>query len=179
MKRKNILYILILIIIALIIGVFEYSIMKGKSSKILPVNEDNTQTAPVETSISYSNTKYGFEFKLPISWKGYSIIEDKWTGQTIDSKVSVSSEGPKILIRNPLWTKEVPRQDIPIMIFTLSEWNQIQDEKLSVGAAPIGPSPLGRNNEYVFALPARYNFAYPVGFEEVQTILEGNPLKAF
>lgn len=62
------------------------------------------------------------------------------------------------------------------MIFTLTEWSLIQQEKISVGAAPIAPSELGRNKNYVFALPARYNFAYPVGFEEVQKIIENKPL---
>lgn len=183
MNKKNQKYILILAIIIVVIGVGGYFIKSSKKATVLPdqtqTNPNQTQTVPVETSILYSNTKYGFEFTLPMSWKGYSIVEEKWAGQTVDSKKSVASEGPKILIRNPLWTKEIPRQDIPIMIFTLSEWDLIQQEKLSVGAAPIGPSELGRNNEYVFALPARYNFAYPVGFEEVQNILESKPLRAF
>jgi len=186
MNKNNQTYILIIIIIVAFIGVGGYFMMKSKISKDLPMKVEQTQTTPdptqtvqVETSILYKNTKYGFNFTLPVSWKGYSVIEDKWTGQTIDSKKSVSSEGPKILIRNPLWTKEVLRQDIPIMIFTLSEWSLIQEEKLSVGAAPMSPSELGRNEEYVFALPARYNFAYPVGFEEVQKILESKPLRVF
>jgi hypothetical protein len=37
---------------------------------------------------------------------------------------------------------------------------------------------LGRNNRYVFALPARYNFAFPEGYEEVEKILESKPLEA-
>jgi hypothetical protein len=48
-----------------------------------------------------------------------------------------------------------------------------------IGAAPINPKELGRNNNYVFALPARYNFAFPEGFEEVNNIIENNPLKTF
>jgi len=35
---------------------------------------------------------------------------------------------------------------------------------------------LGRNEEYVFALPARYNFGFLGGYEEVEMILENNPL---
>ena len=41
----------------------------------------------------------------------------------------------------------------------------------------MGPKELGRNSKYVFALPARYNFAFPTGFEEVEDILAGNPLQ--
>lgn len=65
------------------------------------------------------------------------------------------------------------------MIFTMDQWNLIQQEKLAVGAAPIGPSELGRNATYVFALPARYNYAFLQGFEEVAQILTTNPLHTF
>jgi hypothetical protein len=104
-------------------------------------------------------------------------VVEKWEGNYLDN--STKTEGPKILVRHPAWTTETPRQDIPIMIFTTDQWGSITEEKLSVGAAPIGPSELGRNSKYVFALPARYNFAFPVGFEEVETILQKKPLKPF
>ena len=62
------------------------------------------------------------------------------------------------------------------MIFTISQWNALQQDKFHIGAAPIGPSELGRNSRYVFALPARYNFAFPTGYQEVEKILKSNPL---
>jgi hypothetical protein len=62
------------------------------------------------------------------------------------------------------------------MIFTLAQWNALGQEKFHIGAAPFGPRELGRNRDYVFALPARYNFAFLEGFEEVETILSNNPL---
>jgi len=65
------------------------------------------------------------------------------------------------------------------MVFTLSQWDLLQQEKFHIGAAPIGPTELGHNTRYVFALPARYNYAFPTDWEEVEKILEGNPLKAF
>lgn len=61
------------------------------------------------------------------------------------------------------------------MIFTLRQWN----ENLIVSAAPIGPSELGRNSRYVFALPPRYNYAFPDGYEEVEQILKDKPLHPF
>ena len=60
-----------------------------------------------------------------------------------------------ISIRHPQWTAENPRQDIPIMIFTIEQWNSLQQEKFHIGAAPIGPTELNRNEKYVFAIPAR------------------------
>ena len=65
------------------------------------------------------------------------------------------------------------------MIFTPAEWDLIQQEKLSLGVAPIGPTELGKNGKFIFALPARYNYAFPVGFEEVDQIIQTKPLSAF
>jgi hypothetical protein len=65
------------------------------------------------------------------------------------------------------------------MIFTPEQWVLVQQEKLSVSAAPIPPSELGHNTKYVFALPARYNFAFQTGYEEVEKILEDKSLQAF
>lgn len=126
-------------------------------------------------SILYENAQYGFKVTLPKSWKGYSIESSQWEGLA-SGQTAVVETGPKISIRDPLWTSEIPRQDIPILIFTLNQWNALQQEVFHIGAAPIGPSELGRNNSYVFALPARYNFAFPPGYEEVEKILATNPL---
>lgn len=128
------------------------------------------------TELAYKNTEYGFSFSLPLNWKGYSVINKKWEGLLLNSTSSEKIGGPEIYIRNPLWTSENPYQDIPIMIFTPSQWDLIQQEKISLGAAPIGPRELGRNTQYIFALPARYNYAFPLGFEEVTQIIDSHPL---
>jgi hypothetical protein len=135
-----------------------------------------TSAANNSDSTVYKNTQYGFNFTLPASWKGYSIVNSEWQGTALDG--GTGQTGPMISIRDPKWTSVTPRQDIPIMILTLDQWNLLQQEKFHIGAAPINPTELGRNNKYVFALPARYNYAFPPGFEEVETILKGNPLKA-
>lgn len=127
-----------------------------------------------EDSLVYGNAEYSFHFKLPVSWKDYSIIEDEWIGE---ADGEVIEKGPMLSIRHPEWTSEQPRQDIPIMIFTLEQWEAMQSENFHIGAAPTGPKELARNEEYVFALPARYNFAFPAGYEEVEEILEQNPLE--
>jgi len=128
-------------------------------------------------SILYKNYDYGFNFSLPESWKNYSIVTSKWEGTLLDDNSKL--EGSIINIRHPQWTSENKRQDIPIMIFTLEQWELIQKEKLSVGAAPIAPRELGRNNSYVFALPARYNYSFLTGYEEVESIIENDPLQSF
>jgi hypothetical protein len=132
------------------------------------------------STLEYKNTQYGFSFFLSLTWDGYKIVEDSWMGYTSGANGDVASEqGPIILIRNPQWTSANPRQDIPIMVFTINQWDSLQQETFHIGAAPIGPTELGCNSKYVFALPARYNFAFPPGFEEVDEIIQSKPIKAF
>lgn len=136
---------------------------------------------PQASPIVYENTRYGFSFSLPESWKGYTIVTGRWEGLSLEraSSGKVVERGPIISIRHPEWTAGNPRQDIPIMIFTLAQWNSLQQGKFSVGSAPVGPTEIDRNSSYVFALPARYNYAFLTGYEEVEKILEGNPLIPF
>lgn len=130
-----------------------------------------------DNAVLYSNSDYGFNFTLPESWQDYSIVTGQWQGDGLGE--TPNEKGALLSIRHPLWTAEIPRQDIPIMVFTLSQWDLVQEAGLAVGAAPIPPKELGRNSKYVFALPARYNFAFPPGYEEVEKIMENNPLRTF
>jgi hypothetical protein len=146
--------------------------------ELLDINASSVEplvTAQPTISIEYQNTEYGFSFSLPVSWKGYSIITDTWRGYNNGNSDITVEQGPIISIRNPLWTPENPYQDIPIMVFTLSQWNSLQQGEYSVSAGGIYTE-LGRNAKYVFALYSRYNFVVLPGMEDVKTILDGNPL---
>lgn len=137
----------------------------------------SSSTSPDESnSIVYKNNQYGFSFKLPADWKGYSIVTSQWKGIEVNGGTVVET-GPIISIRDPKWTTKTQRQDIPIMVFTLNQWNSLKQEVYHIGAAPVDPSELGRNNYYVFALPARYNYAFPSGYKEVENILANHPLQ--
>lgn len=147
--------------------------------KAAPTTGDTVATStPTQSQNVVYSSSYGFTFTLPASWKGYSIVPSAWQGNAISGTSTVAT-GPFISIRNPLWTASKPYQDIPIMVFTLKQWDDMQRDKFHIGAAPINPSELGRNATYVFALPARYNFAFPAGWEEVESILKTNPLHTF
>ncbi len=124
----------------------------------------------------YRNTHYGFCFALPESWKGYTIVAGLWDGTPLDG--GPANTGPKLLIRNPAWTAGNPREDIPIMIFTTSQWNRVTKEGMSVSAAPFNPFELGHNRRYVFALPPRFDFDQLPGVEEVGKLVMGKSLKA-
>src|SRR3989344_633552 len=136
---------------------------------------------PELSGIEYRNMECGFSVALPESWRGYSVSIDKWTGYRAGDELGEIpfASGPVVSIHNPKWTGANTYQDIPIMVFTNEQWEALQTEKFHIGAAPIGPSELGRNAKYIFALPARYNFAFPPGYEEVESILQGKPLKTF
>jgi len=112
-----------------------------------------------------------------MEWRGFSIVNQHWQGYGANGG-SVITRGPLVIIRNPKWAEACQRQDIPIMVFTLRQWQSQDEGKFFVGAAPVGPGELGRNSKYVFALPARYNYAYLDGWEEVESILMGHPLYA-
>jgi hypothetical protein len=134
---------------------------------------------PDSSCLAYTNKQYGFTFCLPQSWRGFSVNTSRWDGRLLDSDTAGAPKmihGPELFIRHPRWTAAHPRQDIPILVFTHAQWRLAEREQLAVSAAPIGPSELGHNAAYVFALPPRYNFAYPTGWQEVQDILDHHPL---
>ena len=133
------------------------------------------------TGVQYKNTEYAFTINLPDSWKDFTIIEDEWEGDSINSNGQVQTgteHGALISVRHPDWEYKSPRQDIPIMVFTLMQWSDMTADKFHIGAAPINPSEIGRNTKYVFAIPARYNFSYLTGYEEVDQIIHNNNFKS-
>jgi hypothetical protein len=177
MKLKIIGIIIIILVLAAAGSVYW---KKSSGNKVPDVINNNATSTKPSVRLEYKNDQYGFSINLPTSWTGYTIVMDKWIGNSTGNQGEQKfTEGPLISVRHPLWTVAVPRQDIPVMVFTLSQWQELQNDKFHIGAAPIGPSELGRNAKFVFALPARYNYAFPAGFEEVDKIIGGNNFKAF
>ncbi len=138
----------------------------------------NCEFAACPGEIIYTNNQFGFQASLPTSWNDYTIVSGTREIYDVSTGLVVAT-APTISIRHTLWTEAKPRQDIPIDIYTLSQWDKIIGEQYSVSSAPIPPSELARNSRYVFALPARYNYAFPEGFEEVERILSGKPVTTF
>jgi hypothetical protein len=131
-------------------------------------------------SLVYKNEQYGFVFSLPESWKGYAILTRHWDWTPSGHPSGVKDEhGPILIIRHPHWTKAEPREDIPIMVFTRSQWRRVENGELIVSAAPFSPGELGRNAKWVFALPPRFDYDLLTGVEEVDQIIENKPLHAF
>lgn len=129
----------------------------------------------LKTPLVYRNTKYGFCLALPSGWAGFKVLTIRWNG----SGNGVSESGPKLVIRNPGWTKKKPYQDIPILVFTPAQWRAIANGEFNVSAAPIGPAELGRDRKHVFALPPRFaGFDDAVGTDEVLQLLKQKSFQA-
>ncbi|NLJ31478.1 MAG: hypothetical protein GX424_07765 [Clostridiales bacterium] len=153
------------------------------SSKSAASGGFSADSSAASGAVLYKNTRYGFEFTLPESWKGYQLLSSQWSG--IYEGTNKKATGPEIIIRSPKWTQEKKWVDIPILVFTQDQWavtvksdlEQKKEETLYIGAGPGGPQKLGQNSKYVFALPFRYDFAADAGFDDVHAIIDSNPLK--
>jgi hypothetical protein len=129
--------------------------------------------------IVYTSRQYGFRLELPPEWKGYAVVMNKWEGQHPGDPMP-SETGPIIVLRDPRWTPAKLYQDIPIMVFTKAQWEQVVSDNLIVSAAPIGPQKIGGNASYVFALPPRYaGFTEAEGQQAVVDWMRGNHLHTF
>jgi hypothetical protein len=145
-----------------------------------PEGSPPSATEQPGAQVEYSDPEFGFSFLLPSTWEGFSIRTSDWEGsKSAEEGDVVVEQGPLICIVHPASTAQRPRQEIPVMVFTIEQWDSLQQDEWHIGAAPIGPLELGRNGHYVFALPARYNYGFPEGWEEVEQILQSCPLVAF
>lgn len=174
--KRTILYSLLILLLwsSLLVGCGQYPDWFPSAAPTV------TSTAPTEALIEYRNSDVGFSFSLPSSWEGYSVQKSEWEGlKSGDLGDEVVERGLLLSIVHPKSTAQQPRQDIPIMVFTLEQWDQLQQDEWHIGAAPVGPLELGRNRGYVFALPARYNYALLEGWEEVEQIIQTQPMSTF
>ena len=96
-------------------------------------NSPNPAPVPLSTPFVYHNTRYGFCFLLPADWKRVHHRHGKVERNC--PEYAEEESGPQLLIRNPKWTKDDPWQDIPIMIFTPSQWKLVAAENMAVSAA--------------------------------------------
>lgn len=127
------------------------------------------------TAVYYENKTYGFHLGLPGDWKGYQVITSTWQGQQTGSDGAVET-GPCLLLRSPKWTAAKPCEDLPVMVFTHAQWDEVCDGRFTVSAAPVGPDELGLNAGYVFALPPRWEFDAREGVRELEQWMQTDPL---
>ena len=122
----------------------------------------------LKTPLVYRNVEYGFCLPLPTDWVGFKVLTERWSGG-----LSGDKSGPKFIIRNPRWTEEQPYQDIPILVFTPAQWRAVDSGEFNVSPAPYGPSEVGRNRKYVFAVPPRFTgYDDAIGVKEALQALD-------
>jgi hypothetical protein len=125
--------------------------------------------------VVYKNDTFGFSIELSADWKGYTVNQIKediydLTGRTTTNNGVVDSF-QIIELHHPSETPDNPREVMPIMILTQAQWGHIFNEEWSVGAAPVPPTLLGQNSQWIIALPARYNYDFEPGWEEVDQLI--------
>ncbi len=145
-----------------------------------PAQEMQSPTPSPVSGAVYKNTSYGFRVALPADWTGFTTLALTWQATDVASG-NIAATGPKIVIRHPLWTAAKPYEDLPIMVFTTAQWAKVgtPDAVWSLGAAPIPPTFLASNSQYVFALPARYNYDFAAGFQELDDAIRAGAVSAF
>lgn len=142
------------------------------------------QPSPTPNPLVYQNDQYGFRLTMLSSWEGYFMTEENWEGDRVndesDNHPGGFLKGPEIHIHHPGDPQQTDNannpddwQDIPIMVFTHEQWDMVQKVQLTVSAAPFPPWELGRNDQYVFALPPRWvGFTDAKGQDEAQEIVK-------
>jgi len=137
----------------------------------------SAQTHPSGLPLSYRNKEYAVAFFLPASWQNFLVLSNHWEGIShLPGKdvPAITTGGPIIILRHPKWTPKKPYQDIPIMIFTRSQWEANKQGGFTIGGGGFDME-LWHNQKHVFGISSRYNAADDVmGWKEVGDILEQN-----
>jgi hypothetical protein len=138
---------------------------------------DEPKTAPpAGLPVCYHNARYGLTFFLPAVWRGYSVLNLEWYAalESADYQREIGRErGPIIVLRNPKWKADDHYQDIPITVFTRSQWEAVKPQRLF--PYPCGLiDELWHNGHYVFAMWNRYREDEAKGAEEAADIIARN-----
>lgn len=137
------------------------------------------QKHPADLPVVYRNARYHLTFWLPESWKGYLVLiqqlDDEVYSPAAD-KLIIVGHNPMITLRHPGWQASAPYQDIPILIFTRNQWDDLNHGSLWPSLFAGGAmDELWHNQKYVFAMSSRYNAADEVqGEKEVKDIISRN-----
>jgi hypothetical protein len=137
----------------------------------------NARNRPSGLPARYHDAQYDFTFFLPARWQGHSVLIQKWEGVSClpaKDTTAVTAHGPIIVLRHPQWKADDPSQDIPIMVFTRSQWDALHSgEWFPYAGGVIGE--MWQTRKHVFAIYSRYNADDSVkGWNEADRILGGN-----
>ena len=129
---------------------------------------------PAAVEVVYHNAQFDLTVPLPESWRGYSVVMRTWEEQVASERNGRKlprESGPEIILRHPKWTVDDPYQDIPILVFTRSQYLTHQGE-FAIYAGGI-EFELGHNDRYVFAIWSRFNADDSMkGWQEANDIVD-------
>ena len=149
------------------LSVVKHSILSGKA----------VGRRPAPHPLVYRNSDFDLSFSLPPYWAGYSVQTNEWYGTTYfpgNDTTETTEHGPMIVIRNPFWTVNDPRQDIPILVFTRKQWDRYwQPNAFSVSAGGVEEE-IAHNDRYVFVINSRFNWGDLPGAEDAGRIVDEN-----
>src|SRR2546423_12351899 len=121
----------------------------------------NAPTHPSALPLCYHNRENALAFFLPPSWQGYSVLLQQWEGISYSpakEATVVTAHGPMVVLRHPQWRADDPYQDIPIMVFTRSQWDSDKQGGFGIGAGGLD-NEMWHNQTYVFWMSSRYKAA--------------------
>lgn len=139
----------------------------------------NVPNHPSDLPLRYHNAQYGLTFFLPSNWQGYSVLTQQWNSERYSpaaDKTVVADHGPMITLRHPQWEASALYQDIPILVFTRSQWDALHQGKIwpSLYAGGVMDE-MWHNRRFVFGISSRYNANDSVkDWKEVADVVERN-----
>jgi hypothetical protein len=133
---------------------------------------------PAGFPLRYHDTKTGFTFYLPETWRGYSVLHNEWLGQTYvpanDENITVT-RGPVFVLRHPHWTASKMYQDMTLVVYTRSQWDGEKQGTFSCTYFAGGTMvELWHNHNYVLAMSTHEGKAELEGWQEVNEIVSQN-----
>jgi hypothetical protein len=82
--------------------------------------------------VFYRYTQYDFTFSLPLGWQGDSVLIEQLEDVTYSpaaNKSVVMDPSPRIVLRHPQWNASAPNQDIPLLVLSRSQWDDLHHGK--------------------------------------------------
>jgi hypothetical protein len=131
---------------------------------------------PSGLPLRYHNAQYDLTFFLPADWQGYRVLTKEWSAKlySADYQAVIGTEhGPMIVLRHPHWETDEPYQDIPILVFTRSQWDVVKPQRLFIGAGGTDDE-ISHSTKYVFGINSRHNWGELKGWEETGKIVQQN-----
>ena len=134
-----------------------------------------------DTKIEYLNEDYHFAIYLPKEWERLQVIKEQQVGDKEWDELfsKIDKEYVVVNIRHPQRTKEIPYQDISLVIFRTEQWNKNLSNAINDNYDILPRDLPGGNTLFVIRLnPVAYNDTLN-GYNEVLEIIGDDYFDSF